>query len=117
MKKIIWTLAIAVLALGAYLSLWPIPLTFRPRLARDVLARTRCAVRMEMMIERQSIEGAQRVCHAIVEKAEKFRAGDHLEMLCQRCLPVERRWVTVPSSPPRPALYRGRQAARKAPRL
>ena len=25
MKKIIWTLAIAVLALGAYLSLWPIP--------------------------------------------------------------------------------------------
>ena len=57
-----------------------IPLAFRPRIAADVLALTRCAVRMEMMIERQSVEAAQLIRQAIVQGAERFRTGDRLEI-------------------------------------
>ena len=57
-----------------------IPLAFRPKFAADVLALTRCAVRMDMMIERQSAEAAQRVRQAIVEGAERFRTGELLEI-------------------------------------
>ena len=52
-----------------------IPLAFRPAAATDVLALTRCAVRLEMMIELQTGPARERIYQAIVEEAEKFRAG------------------------------------------
>ena len=52
-----------------------IPLAFRPRAASDVLALTKCAVRIEMMIELQSVQARERICQAIVEGAEEFRTG------------------------------------------
>jgi SAM-dependent methyltransferase len=52
-----------------------IPLAFRPAAATDVLALTRCAVRLEMMIELQTGPARERIRQAIVEGAEKFRTG------------------------------------------
>jgi SAM-dependent methyltransferase len=52
-----------------------IPLAFRPAAATDVLALTRCAVRLEMMIELQTDSARVRIRQAIVEGAEKFRTG------------------------------------------
>jgi SAM-dependent methyltransferase len=52
-----------------------IPLAFRPAAATDVLALTRCAVRLEMMIELQTGPARERIRQAIVEGAEKFRSG------------------------------------------
>jgi SAM-dependent methyltransferase len=52
-----------------------IPLAFRPAAATDVLALTRCAVRLEMMIELQTGPARERIRRAIVEGAEKFRTG------------------------------------------
>jgi hypothetical protein len=52
-----------------------IPLAFRPAAATDVLALTRCAVRLEMMIELQTDSARGRIRQAIVEGAEKFRTG------------------------------------------
>jgi SAM-dependent methyltransferase len=57
-----------------------IPLAFRPSAGSDVLALTRCAVRLEMMIELQSVPARERICQAIVEGAEKFRTGELLEI-------------------------------------
>jgi SAM-dependent methyltransferase len=57
-----------------------IPLAFRPRAAVDVLALTRCAVRLEMMIELQDAPAQARIRQAIVEGAEKFRTGTLLEI-------------------------------------
>ncbi len=57
-----------------------IPLAFRPPVANDVLALTRCAVRLEMMIELQAGPARERIRQAIVEGAEKFRAGALLEI-------------------------------------
>jgi hypothetical protein len=57
-----------------------IPLAFRPRAAVDVLALTRCAVRLEMMIELQAEPARKRIRRAIVEGAEKFRTGTLLEI-------------------------------------
>lgn len=57
-----------------------IPLAFRPKTAGDVLALTRCAVRMEMMIERQSGAARQHIRQAIVDGAERFRLGGRLEI-------------------------------------
>ena len=52
-----------------------IPLAFVPAAATDVLALTRCAVRLEMMIELQTGPARERIRQAIVEGAEKFRTG------------------------------------------
>jgi SAM-dependent methyltransferase len=57
-----------------------IPLFFRPRAPSDVLALTKCAVRMEMMIELQSVEARERIRQSIVEGAEKFRSGAVFEI-------------------------------------
>ena len=57
-----------------------IPLAFRPRVAADVLALTRCAVRLEMMIELQADPARERIRQAIIEGAEKFRTGPLLEI-------------------------------------
>jgi SAM-dependent methyltransferase len=57
-----------------------IPLAFRPPAATDVLALTRCAVRLEMMIELQDARARERIRHAIVEGAEKFSTGALLEI-------------------------------------
>jgi SAM-dependent methyltransferase len=57
-----------------------IALAFRPSAASDVLALTRCAVRLDMMIERQDGRARERIRQAIVERAEKFRAGAVLEI-------------------------------------
>jgi hypothetical protein len=57
-----------------------IPLAFRPRAAADVLALTRCAVRLEMMIELQRPSHRERICQAIIDKAEGFRNGALLEI-------------------------------------
>jgi SAM-dependent methyltransferase len=57
-----------------------IPLAFRPRAAADVLALTRCAVRLEMMIELQRPSDRERICQAIIDRAEKFRNGALLEI-------------------------------------
>jgi SAM-dependent methyltransferase len=55
-----------------------IPLAFRPAAATDVLALTRCAVRLEIMIELQTSPARERIRQAIVEGAEKFRTGAQL---------------------------------------
>lgn len=57
-----------------------IPLAFRPSAATDVLALTRCAVRLEMMIELQEVQARERIRQAILEGAEKFRIGALLEI-------------------------------------
>ena len=57
-----------------------IPLAFRPAAAADVLALTRCAVRLEMMIELQDARARERIRQAILEGAEKFRTGARLEI-------------------------------------
>ena len=57
-----------------------IPLSFRPRAASDVIALTKCAVRMQMMIELQSVKARERIRQAIVEGAEKFRTGALFEI-------------------------------------
>lgn len=57
-----------------------IPLAFRPRVAADVLALTRCAVRLEMMIELQADPARERIRQSIIEGAEKFRTGPLLEI-------------------------------------
>lgn len=57
-----------------------IALAFRPSAATDVLALTRCAVRLDMMIELQEDRARERIRQAIVEGAEKFRAGALLEI-------------------------------------
>lgn len=57
-----------------------IALVFRPSAATDVLALTRCAVRLDMMIELQEDRARQRIRQAIVEGAETFRAGALLEI-------------------------------------
>ena len=57
-----------------------IPLAFRPSAATDVLALTRCAVRLEMMIELQAAKARERIRQAIVEGAESFRTGAVLEI-------------------------------------
>ena len=57
-----------------------IPLAFCPSAGSGVLALTRCAVRLEMMIELQSAQARERICQAIVEGAEKFRTGALLEI-------------------------------------
>ncbi len=57
-----------------------IPLAFRPPAGTDVLALTRCAVRLEMMIELQEPRARERIRQAIVEGAEKFRTGTLLEI-------------------------------------
>ena len=57
-----------------------IPLAFRAPAASDVLALTRCAVRLNMTIERQNAHARERIRQAIVEAAEKFRAGALLEI-------------------------------------
>lgn len=57
-----------------------IPLAFRPPAATYVLALTRCAVRLAMMIELQNARDRERICQAIVEGAEKFRTGALLEI-------------------------------------
>jgi SAM-dependent methyltransferase len=57
-----------------------IPLAFRPRAATEVLALTKCAVRMEMMIELQSHQARERIRQTIVEGAEKFRSGAYFEI-------------------------------------
>lgn len=55
-----------------------IPLAFCPSVATDVLELTRCAVRLEMMIELQAVQARERIRQAIVEGAEKFRMGTQL---------------------------------------
>lgn len=55
-------------------------LAFRPSAASEVLALTRCAVRLDMMIELQEDRARERIRQAIVEGAEKFRAGALLEI-------------------------------------
>ena len=57
-----------------------IPLAFCPSAGSDVLALTRCAVRLEMMIELQSVQARERIRQAIVEGAEKFRTGALIEI-------------------------------------
>ena len=57
-----------------------IALAFRSSAATDVLALTRCAVRLDMMIELQEDRARERIRQAIVEGAEKFRAGALLEI-------------------------------------
>jgi SAM-dependent methyltransferase len=57
-----------------------IPMAFRPPVATDVLELTRCAVRLEMMIELQAAPARGRIRQAIVEGAEKFRKGPLLEI-------------------------------------
>ena len=57
-----------------------LPLAFRPRAAAGVLALTKCAVRLEMMIELQSVLARERIRQAIVEGAENFRTGALLEI-------------------------------------
>ena len=57
-----------------------IRLAFRPPAATDVLALTRCAVRLEMMIELQNARVRKRIRQAIVEGAEKFRTGALLDI-------------------------------------
>ena len=57
-----------------------IPLAFRPSAATDVLALTRCAVRLEMLIELQVAVARDRIRQAIVEGAESFRTGAVLEI-------------------------------------
>jgi SAM-dependent methyltransferase len=57
-----------------------IPLAFRPAAATEVLALTRCAVRLTMMIELQDAKARERIRQAIVEGAEKFRSGALLEI-------------------------------------
>lgn len=57
-----------------------IHLAFRPPAAADVLALTRCAVRLQMMIELQEARARERIRQAILEGAEKFRAGALLEI-------------------------------------
>jgi SAM-dependent methyltransferase len=57
-----------------------IPLAFRPPTASGVLALTRCAVRLEMMIELQEVLARERIRQAILEGAEKFRIGALLEI-------------------------------------
>lgn len=57
-----------------------IALAFRPSAATEVLALTRCAVRLDMMIELQEDHARERIRHAIVERAEMFRAGALLEI-------------------------------------
>jgi SAM-dependent methyltransferase len=57
-----------------------IPLAFHPSAASDVLALTRCAVRLDLMIELQEGRARARIRQAIVEGAEKFRAGATLEI-------------------------------------
>ena len=57
-----------------------IPLAFRPPAATDVLALTRSAVRLEMIIELQDGRIRERIRQAIVEGAERFRTGALLEI-------------------------------------
>ena len=57
-----------------------IHLAFRSPAATDVLALTRCAVRLEMMIELQEARARERIRQAILEGAEKFRTGALLEI-------------------------------------
>lgn len=57
-----------------------IPLAFCPSAGSGVLALTRCAVRLQMMIELQSVQARERICQAIVEGAERFRTGAQLEI-------------------------------------
>ena len=63
-----------------YPAVVEIPLAFRPPAATDVLALTRCAVRLEMMIELQEVRARDRIRQAILEGAEKFRIGALLEI-------------------------------------
>jgi len=57
-----------------------IDLAFRTSAAADVLALTRCAVRLEMTIQRQDIRARERIRQAIVEGAETFRAGSLIQI-------------------------------------
>ena len=57
-----------------------IALAFRPSAATEVLALTACAVRLDMMIERQSDRARERIRRAITEGAEAFRVGALLEI-------------------------------------
>jgi hypothetical protein len=57
-----------------------VPLAFRAAAASDVLALTKTAVRMEMMIQRQSAQAMERIRQAIVEGAGKFRTPAGFEI-------------------------------------
>jgi hypothetical protein len=57
-----------------------IPLSFCPRAASDVLALTKCAIRLEMMIELQTAQARERIRQSIAEGAETFRTGARLEI-------------------------------------
>ena len=56
------------------------PLVFRATGAQQVLDLAFSAVRMEMMIKLQTLEAQKKIEKAIVEGAEEFSAGGHIEL-------------------------------------
>jgi SAM-dependent methyltransferase len=57
-----------------------IPLAFRPGVAEQVLELTYSAVRMEMILDRQTPEARERIHRAIVDGASEFRSSGRIEI-------------------------------------
>ena len=57
-----------------------VPLAFRPRTAEQVLDLTYSAVRLQMILSRQTDEARERIHRAIVEGVALFRVGGQIEL-------------------------------------
>jgi SAM-dependent methyltransferase len=57
-----------------------VALAFRPNAPEDVLDLTYSAVRLEMLLSRQTAQARERIHQAIVEGAGRFRAGGKIEI-------------------------------------